>query len=103
MRVMIAPDVAALGGAAFAEWEGDGLRATELAGLDIVHNRERIETHAADRSIHPFRIGNVEHRIATRTALHTLVDRRKKPAAPGAFAGAGEHATGNQHDETGQI
>ena len=55
------------------------------------------------RAIHARGIGDVQHRIALRTALHALEDRGQKTAAPEAIAGAGMGAAGDQDDEAGQV
>ena len=49
------------------------------------------------------RIGKKQHRIAMRTALHSLIDRRQESRTPQALAAAGKLAAGKQHDEAGQI
>ena len=81
----------------------DGFRAAELFFLHVVEIAHGIEREAAHRAIHALGIGYVEHGVTAAAALNALEYAGKEAAAPRAFAGAGECATGDEHDEPGQV
>ena len=55
---------------------GEGFGMTQLLGLHLVQVAQGVETLAAQVAVHARRIGDIEHGIAFRAALHSLIDRR---------------------------
>src|SRR5262249_4256919 len=78
-------------------------RITQFLFLHLVQIAHDVERLAAEVAIHSGWIGHVQNRIALRTALHALEDRRKEAAAPATLPATGLRATGNQHDKAWQI
>lgn len=69
----------------------------------LVDVLDRLELGMAQVARHPVRIGEIEHRIAGRSALHPLIDRREEAAAIDRRAGIGRRTTREQHHERRQV
>ena len=54
-------------------------------------------------AVHARGVGNVQHRIALRAALHALVHGRQEAAAERVLAAVGLHAAGDQDHEARQV
>ena len=79
------------------------LGAPQLAGLEFVEILERVEALAPHLPVHAGRIGDVEHRVALRAALHPLIDAREESRTEGARAAVGLDPRGDEDDEAGEI
>jgi hypothetical protein len=71
-----------------------------LLGIDLVNGIERLSAQVAADA---FRVGYVQHRIALRTALHTLIYCWQKTTAENTFARIRSLATRQQNHETRQV
>ena len=71
---------------------GDGLGVADRLRLPVIELVERIKRITTARAVHALGIAKKEHRLALRTALHPLMDRRQETASPNALAGVGRLA-----------
>ena len=82
---------------------GHGLRIAEFFVRPLVDAGDRLDHFPAEWPADALGIREEQHRIAVRTTLHALIDRRQESSAPQALAAAGEFAARKQHDKAGQI
>src|SRR2546423_8934858 len=76
---------------------------TKFPFLLLVQVANGIESLAPHLPGHARRVGNVQNGIAFGAALNALEDRGEKAASPGAGAGAGLYAAGDENNEARQI
>ena len=68
-----------------------------------IHFCQSVQHAAAQTAIHAVRVAQIQNRIASRAALHALIDGREKPGAPQRLTGVRCLSARQQHDKARQI